>query len=62
VGGSCWLLEDAVDDGGLFGVAGAEVAGGGFDGGLAEERLDLCGVGAALAEAGGVGVAEPVGA
>jgi hypothetical protein len=49
VGGPCRLLEDAVDDGGLFGVAGAEVAVGGFDGGVAEKCLDLGGVGAALA-------------
>ncbi len=56
------LLEDAVDDGGLLGVAGAEVAGGGLDGGMAEESLDLGGVGAALAQAVGVCVAEPVGA
>ncbi|HEY3692846.1 MAG TPA: hypothetical protein VGL46_21600 [Pseudonocardiaceae bacterium] len=29
---------------------------------MVEQRLDLCGVGAALAEPGGVGVAQPVGA
>lgn len=60
-GGLGPLLEDAVDEGGQFGTPGAGVPSGGLDGGLAEERLDLGGVGAALAT-GGVGVAEPVGA
>ena len=50
-----------VDDGGLFVFACAEVAGGGFDGGEAEQGLDLGGVGAALAQAGGVGVAAAMG-
>ena len=56
------LVEDALDDGGGgLGGAGAEVPGAGVQGGVAEEGLDLGGVGAALAEAGGEGVAEPVG-
>jgi hypothetical protein len=46
-GGLGPLLEDAVHGGGLFGAASAEVPSGGPDGGLAEERLDLGGVGAA---------------
>jgi hypothetical protein len=50
-----------VDDGGLFVFARAEVAGGGFDGGEAEKGLDLGGVGAALAQTGGVGVAAAMG-
>lgn len=56
------LLEHGFDDGGLFGGAGAEVAGAGFDGGVVEQGLDLGDVGAALAQAGAVGVAEFVGA
>ena len=51
------LPEDVVDDGGLLAFARAEVAGGGFDGGEPEQGLDLGGVGTALAQAGGVGMA-----
>ncbi|WP_420823491.1 transposase [Streptomyces natalensis] len=47
------LFEDALDDFGLFGLAGAEVAGSGFDGGQTEEGLDLGGVGSAFFGAGG---------
>jgi hypothetical protein len=55
------LLENALDDFGLFGLAGAEVAGSGLDGGQTEEGLDLGGVGSALAQAGRVSVATAVG-
>jgi len=54
------VLKYAFDDGGVLGGAGAEVAGSGVEGGMAEEGLDLGRVGAALPEPGGVGVAEPV--
>ncbi|GAB3086004.1 hypothetical protein [Micromonospora schwarzwaldensis] len=53
-------VEDALDEGGLFGGAGAEVAGGGVEGGVAEQGLSLGRVGATLPETGGVGVAQPV--
>ena len=43
------LVEDTLNDGGGLGGAGAEVPGAGVQGGLAEEGLDLGGVGAALA-------------
>jgi len=43
------LLEDCLDDGGLFGCAGAEVAGRGVEGGVTEQGLDLRDVGATLA-------------
>lgn len=49
-----------VDELGLLGGADAQVPGGGVERGVAEVRLDLRGVGAALAEPGGEGVAEPV--
>jgi hypothetical protein len=42
------LVEDALDDGSGLGGAGAEVPGAGVQGGVAEEGLDLGGVGAAL--------------
>ena len=42
------LVEDALDDGGGLGAAGTEVSGAGVQGGVAEEGLDLGGVGAAL--------------
>ena len=45
----------------MFIFARAEVAGGGFDGGEAEQGLDLGGVGAALAQACGRGVAAAMG-
>jgi hypothetical protein len=35
------LVEDALDDGGDLGGAGAEVPGAGVQGGVAEEGLDL---------------------
>ena len=54
------LVEDCFDDGGLLGCAGAEVARRGVKGGVAEQGLDLGGIGAALAQPGGVGVPEPV--
>ncbi len=37
-----------------------EVAGGGVEGGVTEQGLDLGGIGTALAEPGGVSVAKPV--
>ena len=46
------LVEDALDDGGGLGRAGAEVPGAGVQGGVAEEGLDLSDVGAALAGVG----------
>lgn len=42
-------VEDVVDDALQFGGAGAEVAAGGVQGGVAEEGLDVGDVGAALA-------------
>jgi hypothetical protein len=44
------VIEDPLDDGGVLGWSGAEVPGRGVDGGVAEEGLDLGGVGPALAE------------
>jgi hypothetical protein len=46
------LVEDVLDDGGGLGGAGADVPGAGVQGGVAEEGLDLGGVGAALATGG----------
>jgi hypothetical protein len=43
------LVEDALDDGGLFGGPGAEVPGGGFQRAVAEQGLDLGGVSTAQA-------------
>jgi len=43
------LLEDCLDNGGLFGCAGAEVAGRGVEGRVTEQGLDLRDVGATLA-------------
>ena len=54
-------IEDPLDYRGGFGGSGAEVAGGGIERGVTEEGLDLGDVGAALAQAGGVGVAAAVG-
>lgn len=54
------LVEDAFDDGGLLGGAGPEVPAGVLDRRVAEQGLDLGGVGAALPQSGGVGVAQPV--
>lgn len=56
------MIEDPLDDGGVLGRSGAEVPGRGVDGGVAEEGLDLGGVGSALAEARAEGVAAAVGA
>ena len=42
------LLEDCLDDGGLFGGCFAEVASRGVEGGVAEQGLDLGDVGSAV--------------
>lgn len=58
---ACSLVaEDALDDGGVLGRAGPEVPGRGVDGGVAEQGLDLGGVGAALAQARGESVPAAV--
>jgi len=54
------VIEDALDHGGVLGCSGAEVPGRSVDGGVSEQGLDLGGVGATLAQPGGIGVAEPV--
>src|SRR4051794_11586045 len=61
-GGGLSVVQGAVDQLGYLGGAGPEVPGGGLDRRVAEEVLDLGGVGAVLSEPGGVGVSEPVGA
>jgi hypothetical protein len=43
------VVEDPLDDSGVLGWSGAEVPGRGVDGGVAEECLDLGGIGSALA-------------
>ena len=45
------VVEDPLDDSGVLGWSGAEVPGRGVDGGVAEECLNLAGIGSALAEA-----------
>ncbi|MFI6801179.1 hypothetical protein [Streptosporangium canum] len=49
------LLEDVVNDGALLGRADAEVACGGVERSLAEERLHPGGIGATLAQVSGAG-------
>jgi hypothetical protein len=54
------LGEDGVDDGGLLGGFGAEVAGAGLDGGVVQRGLDLGDTGPSLAEPGPAGAALDV--
>lgn len=54
------VVEDPLDDSGVLGWSGAEVPGRGVDGDVAEECLNLDGIGSALAEARAKSVAAAV--
>ena len=56
------MVEDPLDDSGVLGWSGAEVPGRGVDGDVAEECLNLDGIGSALAEARAKSMAAAVGA